>query len=213
MSRAVVFCGGKIGDYTALPFSFRDDDYVVCADSGIEHCIELGKKVDLWVGDFDSADYSTYAECQLLKNAEIVRLNPQKDDTDTEHALDCVIGRGYDDLVLIGATGGSRFDHSLANVFVLEKYTKHNISLAMIDENNAIHLLKDGVLKIFKTQFKYVSILPLEKSVVSCEGFVYPLNNEVMFRSSTRGMSNELTDTQGTITVHSGCVLVVESKD
>ena len=51
MSRAVVFCGGKIGDYTALPFSFRDDDYVVCADSGIEHCIELDKKVDLWVGD------------------------------------------------------------------------------------------------------------------------------------------------------------------
>ena len=49
---------------------------------------------------------------------EIRRLNPIKDDTDTEYAIRLAISEGARSIVLLGATG-SRIDHVLGNISLL----------------------------------------------------------------------------------------------
>ncbi len=212
MKRAVIFAGGNVSDLTKLPFKISGDDYIICADCGVKHCIRFGINVDLWVGDFDSADFDEYCQKDVLKNAEIIRLNAKKDDTDTEYALDCAVSKGFKEIILLGAIG-NRFDHSFANVFLLEKAYDSLVNLTLITEDNVIRLLKRGEMTVSKSNFKYVSIIPLEQSIVSCEGFLYPLSAEVLYRNSTRGISNELITECGIVEVHRGCVLIVESKD
>ena len=212
MKRAVVFSGGSIGDYVNVLSYVRDDDFVVCADSGVYHCLKLGINVDLLVGDFDSTDFETACTHDLIKNSEVLKLNSMKDDTDTEHAIDVVLNRGYNEILVFAAVG-TRLDHTISNIFLLEKYLDKNANITIISDNNIIHVLKNSSVTINKSIMKYVSVLPLDDVTVSNRGFLYPLTNELMHRSSSRGISNELTSDTGCITVENGCALVIESKD
>ena len=49
---------------------------------------------------------------------EWTKLNPMKDDTDTEAAIRLAIEKGAQSITLLGATG-SRIDHVLANIELL----------------------------------------------------------------------------------------------
>ena len=209
---ALIFAGGSGLVPSCMESVLDNADYVICADSGIAYCHKLGLKAHLWVGDFDSADFDSYISLPFLENTEIIKLNPIKDATDTEFALECAINRGYTDISLIGAVG-SRIDHSLANIFLMEKYIRNNVKIRIINENNIIHLVSDGTITIKRGEMKYISVLPLETVKVSNEGFVYPLKNETMYRYSSRGISNELTEETGIIKVTGGSALVIESKD
>lgn len=81
---------------------------VIAADSGIEHAISLGLKVDLWVGDFDSASPDTVSK---YKDVPRQKWNPDKDQTDGEIAIAAAYDQGADDIILVGAMGG-RTDHA-----------------------------------------------------------------------------------------------------
>ena len=65
---------------------------------------------DAAVGDFDSLSGQGLVYLDTLSETEIVRLKPEKDDSDTQHALNYAIDRGAEDIVILGATG-SRIDH------------------------------------------------------------------------------------------------------
>lgn len=208
--KAVVFTGGCMSENMHVDIS--EDDYIICADKGIKYCDSIGCKADLWVGDFDSSDYE---ECILLSaasRAEVIRLNPVKDDTDTEFALDCAVKKGYENILLLGGIG-SRIDHSLANVFLLEKYLKQGVTVTIADDKNIIHIVADSTIEICKSDMKYVSILPLDDVRVSNRGFLYPLQDKVMHRYSSLGISNELVSENGTIDISGGTAIVIESKD
>lgn len=212
MSKAVVFSGGLVTDYDVISSYINDVCYVICADSGILHCNNLGIKADLWVGDFDSSDFEKYSKLPAANKAEVVRLNPVKNDTDTEHALDCALERGYKDIVLIGGIG-TRVDHTMANVFLMEKIFEQKAVLTIVDENNILHFVKDSSITLNKTKMKYISVLPLDDVTVTNEGFVYPLNNEILYRNSTRGVSNRLRENTGKIYVTGGSAVIIESMD
>ncbi len=212
IKRAVIFSGGNGSMPSCMKSVIDKADYIICADSGIIHCNSLGLGADLWVGDFDSADYDKYKTLPALSEAEIIRLNPIKDETDTEFALSCAVERGYNDIAVIGAVG-SRMDHSLANIFLMEKYSADNIRIRIINENNIIHFVSDDSIELTKGDMKYISVLPLETVTVSNKGFIYPLNEEMMYRSSSRCISNELAEERGIINISGGAALVIESKD
>ena len=212
MKRAVVFGGGQIKKYYYLPYAPELNDYIVCADSGIIHCENMGLKADVWVGDFDSCDFDKCKQLVSTTNAKIVRLNPIKDCSDVEYALDYAVELGYKNLLLIGGMG-TRFDHTLSNLYLAEKYFDCGINLSIINENNTINFVKNSMFTVNRSRFKYVSILPLEDCVVSCEGFFYNLCEEKLYRHSTRSISNELAKEAGKITIHSGSAFIIESID
>ena len=100
-----------------------------------------------------------------------------------------------------------------ANIFLMEKYIDKDIGIKIISDNNIIHFVKNSSVTLSKSQMKYVSVLPLENVHVSNKGFLYPLDNDLMCRNSSRGISNELIEQNGNISVSGGCALVIESKD
>ena len=212
MKEAVVFGGGQIRDYTRLPYKPDLNNYIICADSGILHCENLGLKADVWVGDFDSCDFDKCSQLKSVIDAHVIKLNPVKDCSDVEYALDYAVEQGYKSLILMGGVG-TRLDHTLSNLHLAEKYFDLGITLTVINENNIIHFLKNNSFSIQKSSFKYVSILPLEDCVVSCNGFFYNLSEETLLRNSTRSISNELKEDSGIITIHNGSAFIIESVD
>ncbi len=212
MKKALVFSGGTISDYEKIIPYIKGDIYIICADSGVFHCLNIGLIPDLIVGDFDSSSYDELSKKETLKSAEFIRLNPEKDDTDTEYALDLAVEKGFKDILLIGAVG-TRVDHSLANIFLLEKYSKKNVCVTILTENSLIRFLENDTININKNGRKYVSLIPLSTVTASNEGFKYHLNHEVLHRDSSRGISNVLNGETGSITLENGCALICESDD
>ena len=65
---------------------------------------------DLADGDFDSVSADGKAYLDSLTKTSIVQLQPEKDDTDTQSALNLAIKQGARSILILGATGG-RLDH------------------------------------------------------------------------------------------------------
>lgn len=214
MKRAVVISGGSITDYNFTSKLVNDDDFIICADSGIVHCQKMNLKADLLVGDFDSCNFGEWLKCDAAMGAEVERLVPEKDDTDTEHALGCAAKRGFDEILLLGGCG-TRADHTLANICLLEKMNNLGVHMQIVNEKNRISILKDGQMRLKKDYYKYVSVIPLDRTAegVTCTGFKYSLNNDTLNRFSSRGISNEIVCQSGVFSVKNGTLLVIESID
>ena len=85
--RWVVFCWSSS---SVPPEGLREDDVIVCADSGMEYARRCGLVPSIVLGDFDSYRGS------LPSHTEILRLPVEKDDTDTLLAIKLGIEKGYE---------------------------------------------------------------------------------------------------------------------
>ncbi len=119
---ALILADGDVPTLSYLeahwPWWFDDVELVVAADGGARHASALDVAIDLWVGDGDSIDPSDLA---ALADAgvEIERAPTDKDETDTELAIRTALARDTGGVIVIGATGGPRIDHELANIALL----------------------------------------------------------------------------------------------
>ncbi len=175
---------------------------VICADSGLDHAKAAGITPDIAVGDFDSC------HCALPEGVEVIRVSPIKDDTDTVLAADTAIERGCTELRFFCALGG-RFDHSFANVQMLEYLRGRGVKAVLYGGNESIRLLADGESIILQNQGGFVSVFALSDVAEVTEiGMKYPLEHYPMKRSFPLGISNEIAAEYGEITVHSGTAIV-----
>lgn len=202
--RALIFSGGE---FTHLPdgIDIHNYDLVIAADSGYLSAHDCGIIPDVFVGDFDS----------LLKedvvSKKIISLNPVKDKTDTQEAIDYAVSQGVKSITLVGALG-NRFDHTLANVHLL-KYARISGVFAEIADTDTYITLVDGELLIKKKDGFCISLLPLSDcGGVSVSGVFYPLENADMPIGNPYGISNEFIDDFAKISVKSGELLVILSK-
>ena len=114
-----IIAGGKLNPEFAKGFladhSFDKTLFIAC-DSGFESCLSLGVNPDIVVGDFDSISDDAYKKIENT-GAEVIKLNPVKDDTDTEFALRLAFKRtkNTDEIYILGGTG-ARIDHTLGNI-------------------------------------------------------------------------------------------------
>lgn len=189
----------------------KNIEFVLCADGGLQKVEYLNLTPDAIIGDFDSID-----ELLLKKyesdNIKIIKYPVKKDYTDMELAIDYVAKLGFEDIVIIGASG-SRLDHTVANILLLEKYYKQGINIKIIDNNNIIQLVYNGMEIINKKNY-FVSIIPItDIEGLSLYGFKYPLNNKYVQRGSTLCISNEIDSEKGIIELHNGLALIFISKD
>lgn len=104
------------------------NSYVIAADSGISHAKKLNIQPNIWVGDFDSCRLSDKNE---YKELETIEYNTNKDKTDGQLAIETAIERGATKLILCGAFGGDRFDHSLAHIAMALKLANQNIEVIL----------------------------------------------------------------------------------
>ncbi|WIF88734.2 thiamine diphosphokinase [Acholeplasma laidlawii] len=175
--------------------------YVIAVDQGLFDAYKQGVFVDLAIGDFDSL-----SDISLLDKVLYKRLNPVKDITDTEAALQYALSLNPAHTYILGGIGGSRLEHSYANLLLLFDYD--NVSI-MTSESVVVKFN----VGMHKTKFSgYINIFSQNQAVISLTGFKYELDTYKLKMFDRLGISNELKDTEGTIKVHSGSILVVYTK-
>ena len=211
--KACIITGGEICEqFLADYLDKHPTELRIVVDGALEVTHRLGIKPDFIVGDFDTVNQT------LLENYEkhiILRHPPEKDQTDTELAIETALASGCSRLVFFGATG-SRLDHSLGNIFLLEGLLKQGIEAEIINENNRLYLKnQDFTLLRKETRGNFVSLLPLTETVdtVTLCGFKYPVENLTFHREKTLGISNEITEEEAKIEFSQGIFIVVESRD
>lgn len=211
-TRIVLIAGGNLGDWTLR--HLRPDDWLVGVDRGALFLVRHGYTPRLAIGDFDSV--TDEEKEQIDKHSlHISSCDPVwKDLTDTEMAFAWALEQKPAEIVLLGALG-SRFDHTLANVHLLVKGLRARVNCTIIDETNEIRLT-DRTLTVERDDgFSHVSLLPLSPEVtgITLRGFQYPLENATLRIGDTLGISNVLTAGTGTVSVQTGMLLVIKSKD
>ncbi len=210
--RAVIITGGDIGDYSFYKGFFENDDVIICADGGSKHLRKLELRADYFLGDFDSCNFEEAVNSECLQNAHIMRFKKEKDETDTEIAINLAIEKGFKNIVIIGALG-TRFDHTLANVLLLKKALKNDIDAKIVNEKNEIWLI-DKSISLDPVENAYISLIALDEvSNLSLKNLKYPLNNFTLKSDMSIGISNEFTNDKAIITFDCGTLLVIISND
>ncbi len=218
MKNVLMTAGGSID--TDLPAAFLSKkteygiDAVVACDRGYEALAAIGVTPDIVVGDLDSISEDLREDLET-KDTELIRLNPVKDDTDTEAAISLCTKRGAEKIWLFGATG-SRLDHVLGNIELLKYAADRGCELIILDRHNRIRLAQKSFSIAKDKQWgKFVSLIPYTSVVekVTLRGFKYELTEADIKKGNTLGISNEITGDTADISFSSGSFIVIEASD
>jgi thiamine pyrophosphokinase len=220
---ALILADGDVPSRHALDLAWPGWDaeigLVIVADGGARHADQLGVAIDLWVGDGDSIDGAAL-QALTARGVPIERSRPDKDESDTELAVLAALRRGAAGLVILGALGGERIDHTLANIGLLALPALSERPATLLDERTRISLIRapnpaGGAVRrsLSGRSGDLVSLLPMGPGVVgvTTAGLAYPLVNEPLPEGPARGLSNVRLTTEAGVTLRSGLLLVVES--
>ncbi len=192
---------------------------VIAADGGARLATPLGLAIDRWVGDGDSVDPATLERLRA-SGVVIERMDVDKDESDTELAIDRALRAGATDITVIGALGGPRLDHALANIGLLALAALAGVPARLLDPAARVSLVRAPgpggapVVAVLRGRpGDVVSLLTLGEDVlgVTTEGLRYPLRDEPLLAGPARGLSNVRLSDIARITVRRGRLLVVES--
>ncbi len=208
MRRCVIVGSAPFSDTEYVLSYLRDDDYVIAADGGQKFLTALGKTYDLLVGDFDSSRAPVTADDRTIS------LPTHKDDTDVLAAIRIALKKGYRDYLLLGCLGG-RFDHTLANVFLLRFLHQHGASGCLVDQDHEISLLSAGVYYVPARDDRVLSLLPYGGDAVgvSIDGAEYPLRDATLDTAMPLGVSNAFIGKTVTISLKKGFLLMILAKN
>ena len=214
--RGLIITGGNIRDeFACEKIKTGGYDMIMAADSGMDFLYRNHLTPDIIVGDFDSVDHDALDFFREDKRIEFCRLDPVKDDTDTEYAIRDALSRGITQLTILGGTG-SRLDHVLGNISLLGIGLEENVEIELVDEHNRVRMI-DKPLSIRRDeQFgRFVSLIPYTGNVehVTLTGFKYTLDDYTMGDFNSLGVSNEIKEEVARIEFSSGILLVIESVD
>jgi thiamine pyrophosphokinase len=192
-----------------------DADLVVAVDGGAAWLASIGRRPDALVGDLDSVDPALAVSLEE-EGVTVERHSTEKDRSDSELALEYALRNGADRIVMLGAIGGVRLDHELANVLLLAARRKHarDLDLRLVRGGACMRALQGGSsLTIEAGTGSLVSLLPVggDAEGVTTSGLRYPLRDEPLPLGSTRGLSNEVAAEPATVQLQHGTLLVIET--
>jgi thiamine pyrophosphokinase len=208
VATAAVFLGGPhpgVGEVDRLGI---DADLVVAVDSGLHLAVAAGHRVDVVIGDMDSVEPAQLDRAEL-DGVEVVRHPVDKDETDLELALELLLGRGCDDVVIVGADGG-RMDHLLGGALTIAapRFARMRIS-AWFGRAHLLPVHDERELPGSPAQL--VSLVPTGgvASGVTTAGLRWPLRDAVLVPGTSWGLSNEFVGPVAHISVDAGCVVAI----
>ncbi|MEE3481467.1 MAG: thiamine diphosphokinase [Lachnospiraceae bacterium] len=217
-----IFSGGTLDDHFAEgALKQNPGAKIIAADRGLEAAERLGIRPDFIIGDFDSASEEAVKEAYAAAEkygTQIRRLNPVKDDTDTEAAVKAAneLYPGPGTIYILGGTG-TRLDHVLGNLSILGMGYTYGKDIILMDPHNRARMYFPGTYTMRREDFfgTYVSFFPIGEPVagLTLSGFKYPLSEAVLHGLSTLAVSNEAKEEEETISFRSGRLLMIESKD
>ncbi|MGN0114515.1 MAG: thiamine diphosphokinase [Acutalibacteraceae bacterium] len=186
----------------SLPLEKADGDMIIAADGGYNTLRRFGFTPDITIGDFDSSEPP--------KEGEIIRLNPIKDITDTDRAVQYGREKGYCDFRIYGGMGG-RESHTLANIQLMHGMAERGERCILIGDDETMAVLRNGEIEFSKQSRGYISVFSLDnESVGVCEsGLKYTLDDYTLNNRFPLGVSNEFIGKRAKISVKNGALLLV----
>lgn len=203
---AIVGCGVL---EKSLIREIKSAKYVIGVDRGAYWLVRQSIVPNIAIGDFDSV---SAREFQTIKNKvkRIERYPKEKDATDMELAVKHALSLHPKEVIIYGAIG-SRLDHTMGNVHLLERLGDIGV---IRDANNEVCLVSGRLVLQKNSRYRYVSVLPFTETVeLTLTGFLYTVSHARIRRSQTLGVSNEIRENQAIIDVHRGKALVMRSRD
>ncbi|HJC02264.1 MAG TPA: thiamine diphosphokinase [Candidatus Gemmiger stercoripullorum] len=183
--------------------------FIVACDAGYRNAETLGVVPDLIVGDFDSAPQPP------VRHEHTIVLPHVKDDTDTHFAARWLWQHGCREVTFLGALGGQRFEHTVANLHTALFLAKNGVQVLLADERSELRILCPGQpMTLERKGWTYLSLFPLDGPLTGVEeqGVFYPLQDAVLTPDYPLGVSNEFTAPQAVLSCRAGHGLVVLSR-
>jgi thiamine pyrophosphokinase len=207
--KALIIANGDIDEKTLLKtleeeYAFDDEFMLICADGGFHNCLKMGLYPDLVIGDLDSIE-------KKEDGIKYISYNKEKDESDTQLALDYALRINMEKIIITGAIG-NRIDHSLANIFLLANPTIQNEDVCIVDHHCEIKIIKKtSYLKGKINQTVSLFSLAPYSYIIRTDGLKYPLNNEKLIFSPVRGLSNVFTNENAFIDMGKGCIAIFKN--
>lgn len=235
----VMIAGGEFdvefaSSYIKDKYGNEGPELFIIADHGLDGMAELEKRnpdmqADLIVvGDYDSVEPGKLQKYRERPDVRILRYPPEKNYTDSHLALYTALEEDIEEITILGATG-TRIDHMLANLGLLQICMEKGVAAELVDAHNRIHMIDHELRLEREKQFgTYVSLIPYTELVtgVTLTGMKYPLEdytfhigiaweggNKITDNGVSRGISNEIEEEEALIQMKTGSLLVIESRD
>jgi thiamine pyrophosphokinase len=222
IGRALVVANGDVPPRARLDQNWPGWDegvaLIVAADGGAQQAARLGLRPDVVVGDADSIEPAVLEALQAA-GARIRLLPTAKDASDTELAVAEARAAGAKAVTIVGALGGLRLDHAIANVLLATGHRYPELELTLLDGTTRIRGLratpgKHGELALTGRAGDLVSLFPVGTALgVTTEGLQYPLSGESLPAGTSRGLSNVRLTTVARVRLDEGVLLIVETTD
>lgn len=214
--KILIITGGSVEiSFAAAFLKEYKYDMLMAVDRGIESFARLNIIPDMLIGDFDSADKDMIAPFLDDREVDVIRHKPEKDETDTELAIDKAIELKASEIDILGASG-TRLDHTIGNIHCLYRALVNGVKCVIWDEHNRIELI-DSYLCINKKDMygKYVSFIPFTNTVtgLTLKGFKYNLDKYTLEYGKSIGISNEISDEKAYVELDSGILIYFQTKD
>jgi thiamine pyrophosphokinase len=160
--RIVILANGKFPEHE-IPLGYlRNAERIICCDGAADSLLQFGLEPEAIIGDIDSLTPEI-----IRKFHDRLFRDDDQEINDLTKAVKWCKDRGYDDIVILGATG-KREDHTIGNISLLADYAKE-IKVIMVTDT--------GILLPF---LKSTQINSLPGQQVS----VFSINPETEIRSS-----------------------------
>lgn len=200
MKKGICYIIGA-GECSRLLLQLKDEDYVIAVDGGYEYAKDY--RIDLVVGDFDSLGYVPH-------HPNVIKLMPEKDDTDMLVAIKEGLKAGYKTFHIYGGCGG-RMEHTIANIQHLAYLAEHGARGYLYGSESVMTVIRNGSMSFPADAAGYVSVFAYgnEAKGVDLSGLKYSLKNATLDHSYPLGVSNEFMGKEACVSVKEGKLLIV----
>ncbi|TMB57102.1 MAG: thiamine diphosphokinase [Chloroflexi bacterium] len=213
--KAVIVAGGEL--HPADRAQLADADLVLAADAGAQWLADQGLTPHILVGDMDSIPAALLARLEG-QGVAIERHSADKEASDAELAVERAVAAGAHQIVLIGALGGERLDHELANLLLAadEAWLSPSHELSIVRGQTRVRAVRGGArVDLHGGAGDLVTLLPISGDAegVRTNGLRFALTGEPLRMGRSRGLSNVIESPPASVSVDKGMLLVIETSE
>ncbi len=183
--KAVIIADGDFPQHEIPLRYLRESEFIICCDGSARYLADAGMTPSVIVGDMDSL-----SEELKERFADRLYVDSEQESNDLTKSVRWCLNAGYDDLVILGATG-KREDHSVGNISLLAEYIKIVNVKMVTDTGIFIPFVKSCTVDSAPGQ--QVSVFSIDPSTrITSYGLLYPLKSRNL-NNWWEGTLNEAT--------------------